>query len=116
MRFRSEVVACGVVYAAARKFKVPLPDRWWEVFDARWSEVEVVCKVLAELYKQPKGHYVEVGRDSKSFVLTSKAWDAPIEGQVRSFTSSSGVLSCSKSQSWLDCTYCPRDVQGRFVR
>lgn len=83
VRFRSEVVACGVVYAAARKFKVPLPDRWWEVFDARWSEVEVVCKVLAELYKQPKGHYVEVGRDSKSFVLTSKAWDAPIEGQER---------------------------------
>ena len=92
MRFRSEVVACGVVYAAARKFKVPLPDRWWEVFDAKWNEVEVVCKVLAELYKQPKGHYVEVGRDSKSFVLTSKAWDVPAEGQVRSSMSTVGVL------------------------
>lgn len=83
VRFRSEVVACGVVYAAARKFKVPLPERWWEVFDAKWNEVKVVCKVLAELYNQPKGHYVEVGRDTKSFVLTSKAWDVPSDGQER---------------------------------
>ncbi|XP_024385274.1 cyclin-L1-1 isoform X3 [Physcomitrium patens] len=81
VRFKSEVVACGVVYAAARKFKVPLPDRWWEVFDAEWSDVQVVCKVLAELYKQPKGYYIEVGRDPKSFVLTSKSWDISTEAQ-----------------------------------
>lgn len=92
MRFKSEVVACGVVYAAARKFQVPLPDRWWEVFDAKWSEVEIVCKVLAELYTQPKGHYIEVEKDSKSFVLTSKAWDIPNDGQVR--LSSSFYLLC----------------------
>lgn len=83
MRFKSEVVACGVVYAAARKFQVPLPDRWWEVFDAKWSDVEIVCKVLAELYTQPKGQYIEVEKDSKSFVLTSKAWDIPNDGQDR---------------------------------
>lgn len=81
MRFKSEVVACGVVYAASRKFQISLPDRWWEVFDAKWSDVETVCKSLAELYRQPKGHYVEVGRE-KSFVLTSKAWDMPTEGQA----------------------------------
>ncbi|XP_042434199.1 cyclin-L1-1-like isoform X2 [Zingiber officinale] len=36
VRFKSEVVACGVVYAAARRFQVPLPESppWWEVFDA----------------------------------------------------------------------------------
>lgn len=84
MRFKSEVVACGVVYAAARKFQVPLPDRWWEVFDGKWSDIEIVCKVLAELYTQPKGQYIEVEKDSKSFVLTSKAWDIPNDGQVRS--------------------------------
>jgi hypothetical protein len=83
VRFKSEVVACGVVYAAARKFQVPLPDRWWEVFDAKWSDVEIVCKVLAELYTQPKGQYIEVEKDSKSFVLTSKAWDIPNDGQDR---------------------------------
>nr|XP_024396544.1 cyclin-L1-1-like isoform X3 [Physcomitrium patens]PNR39960.1 hypothetical protein PHYPA_020240 [Physcomitrium patens] len=81
VRFKSEVVACGVVYAASRKFKVPFPARWWEVFDAKWSEVEVVCNVLAELYKQPKGYYIEVGRNTKSFVLTTKAWDVSSEGQ-----------------------------------
>ena len=76
MRFKSEVVACGVVYAAARKFQISLPDRW--------CDVETVCKSLAELYRQPKGYYVEVGRE-KSFVLTSKAWDMPTEGQASLF-------------------------------
>jgi hypothetical protein len=74
-------VACGVVYAAARRFKVPLPNRWWEVFDAKWSDVQTVCKVLAALYKQPKAEYIEVGRSSKSFVLASKAWDSPMDTQ-----------------------------------
>lgn len=32
------------------------------VCDGRWSEVDTVLKVLAKLYLQPKGHYVEVGR------------------------------------------------------
>ncbi|CAM6038183.1 unnamed protein product [Sphagnum compactum] len=81
VRFKSEVVACGVVYAAARRFKVPLPNRWWEVFDAKWSDVQTVCKVLAALYKQPKAEYIEVGRSSKSFVLASKAWDSPMDTQ-----------------------------------
>ncbi|CAK9213791.1 unnamed protein product [Sphagnum troendelagicum] len=81
VRFKSEVVACGVVYAAARRFKVPLPDRWWEVFDAKWSDVQTVCKVLATLYKQPKAGYIEVGQSSKSFVLASKAWDCPLDTQ-----------------------------------
>ncbi len=84
VRFKSEVVACGVVYAAARRFKVPLPNRWWEVFDAKWSDVQTVCRVLAALYKQPKAEYIEVGRSSKSFVLASKAWDSPMDTQVPS--------------------------------
>lgn len=82
MRYKSEVVACGVVYAAARKYKVPLPNRWLQVFDAKWSEVEAVCKVLADLYRQPKACYIEVGRESKSFVLRSTAWDVSADVQV----------------------------------
>ncbi|KAF2295828.1 hypothetical protein GH714_034383 [Hevea brasiliensis] len=36
VRFKSEVVACGVVYAAVRRFQVPLPENppWWKAFDA----------------------------------------------------------------------------------
>ncbi|KAI5060608.1 hypothetical protein GOP47_0025028 [Adiantum capillus-veneris] len=77
VRFKSEVVACGVVYAAARRFSVSLPENppWWKVFDAEKDDIEEVCRVLANLYKKPKASYVEVSKDSKSFVLTSRAWE-----------------------------------------
>eukprot|EP00250_Pteridium_aquilinum_P020944 c24995_g4_i1 orf=32-1396(+) len=77
VRFKSEVVACGVVYAAARRFNVSLPENppWWKVFDAEKDDIEEVCKVLANLYKYPKAGYIEVSKDSKSFVLTSRAWE-----------------------------------------
>eukprot|EP00249_Psilotum_nudum_P023150 c28760_g1_i3 orf=839-1852(+) len=79
VRFKSEVVACGVVHLASRRFNVPLPESppWWRVFNAEKSEIDEVSRVLANLYRQPKGCYIEVSKDSKSFVLTSRAWDPP---------------------------------------
>eukprot|EP00249_Psilotum_nudum_P023151 c28760_g1_i5 orf=413-1675(+) len=83
VRFKSEVVACGVVHLASRRFNVPLPESppWWRVFNAEKSEIDEVSRVLANLYRQPKGCYIEVSKDSKSFVLTSRAWDPPPECQ-----------------------------------
>jgi hypothetical protein len=42
-------VACGVVYVAARRFQVPLPENppWWIAFDADKSGIDEVCRVLA---------------------------------------------------------------------
>lgn len=36
VRFRSEIVAGEVIYAAARRFQMPLPENppWWIAFDA----------------------------------------------------------------------------------
>lgn len=97
-------MACGVVYAAARRFKVPLPEDppWWRVFDAEKKDIEEVCRVLGDLYRQPKAHYMEVRKDAKSFVLTSTAWDPPPDVQARPTTQTrlllffcvSGVDSC----------------------
>jgi len=44
--FKSAVVACGVVYAAARRFQVPLPENspWWKAFDAEKYGIDEVCK------------------------------------------------------------------------
>lgn len=77
VRFKSEVVACGVVYAAARRFSVSLPENppWWKVFDAEKDDIEEVCRVLANLYRKPKASYIEVSKDAKSFVLSSRAWE-----------------------------------------
>ncbi|XP_062084623.1 cyclin-L1-1 [Humulus lupulus] len=78
VRFKSEVVACGVVYAAARRFQVPLPENppWWRAFDAEKSGIDEVCKVLAHLYSLPKAQYVPVCKDGDSFTFSNKSWDS----------------------------------------
>ena len=69
VRFKSEVVACGVVYAAARRFQIPLPDNppWWLVFDADKAGIDEVCRVLALLYSFPKAQYMSVCTEKDSF-------------------------------------------------
>lgn len=79
VRFKSAVVACGVVYAAARRFHVPLPENppWWKAFDADKSGIDEVCRVLAHLYTLPKAHYIPVCKESGSFTLSNRSWDSP---------------------------------------
>lgn len=78
VRFKSEVVACGVVYAAARRFQVPLPENppWWKVFDADKSGIDEVCKVLAHLYSLPKAQYIPVCKDGDSFTFSNRSRDS----------------------------------------
>ncbi|GAB4835881.1 Cyclin-L1-1 [Ancistrocladus abbreviatus] len=89
VRFKSEVVACGVVYAAARRFQVPLPENppWWKAFDAEKSGIDEVCRVLAHLYSRPKAKYMLVCKDAVSFASSNKSWDSqsqsvPKEGSL----------------------------------
>ncbi|XP_011093757.2 cyclin-L1-1 [Sesamum indicum] len=79
VRFKSEVVACGVVYAAARRFQVPLPENppWWKAFDADKSGIDEVCRVLAHLYSLPKAQYVPVCKEGGSFATSNRSWDSP---------------------------------------
>ncbi|CAI9114078.1 OLC1v1014706C3 [Oldenlandia corymbosa var. corymbosa] len=88
VRFKSEVVACGVVYAAARRFQVPFPENppWWKVFDADKSGIDEVCRVLAQLYSLPKAQYIPVCKEGGSFATSNKSLDtlaqAPKEGSL----------------------------------
>ncbi|XP_041001537.1 cyclin-L1-1 isoform X1 [Juglans microcarpa x Juglans regia] len=87
VRFKSEVVACGVIYAAARRFHVPLPENppWWKAFDADKSGIDEVCKVLAHLYSLPKAQYIPVCKDGDSFTFSNKSKDSqsqPIPKEV----------------------------------
>ncbi|KAH9311872.1 hypothetical protein KI387_026907, partial [Taxus chinensis] len=97
VRFKSEVVACGVVYAAARRFQIPFPENppWWKVFDADKHEIDEVCRVLANLYRQPKAQYIEICKDSDSFVLTNKSWDPPPEAKESLLKKSSNGAKAS---------------------
>ncbi|XWS07907.1 hypothetical protein CRYUN_Cryun41cG0032400 [Craigia yunnanensis] len=87
VRFKSEVVACGVVYAAARRFQEPLPENppWWKAFDAEKSGIDEVCRVLAHLYSLPKAQYSPVCKDGKPFTFSTKSADSqsqPISKEV----------------------------------
>lgn len=79
VRFKSAVVACGVVYAAARRFYVPLPENppWWKAFDADKTGIDEVCRVLAHLYTLPKAQYIPVCKEGGSFTVSNRSWDSP---------------------------------------
>lgn len=88
VRFKSEVVACGVVYVAARRFQVPLPENppWWKAFDADKSGIDEVCRVLAHLYSLSKALYIPVCKDGDSFTFSNKSRDSqsqPVPKEVQ---------------------------------
>ncbi|GMH28538.1 hypothetical protein Nepgr_030381 [Nepenthes gracilis] len=85
VRFKSEVVACGVVYAAARRFQVPLPEDppWWKAFDAEKSAIDEVCRVLAHLYSRPKAKYIPVCKDAVLFTSSNKSWDSQSQAVLK---------------------------------
>ncbi|CAH9143832.1 unnamed protein product [Cuscuta epithymum] len=81
VRFKSEVVACGVVYAAARRFQVPLPENppWWKAFDADKAGIDEVCRVLAHLYNLPKAQYIPVCKEGGSFSTSNRSLGSPAQ-------------------------------------
>ncbi|WCJ19390.1 Cyclin-L1-1 [Euphorbia peplus] len=100
VRFKSEVVACGVIYAAARRFQVPLPENppWWKAFDADKSGIDEVCRVLAHLYSLPKAKYLSVCKDG-DFSFYNKSLDTqkqPVSKEVPQATSPANDSTASK--------------------
>ncbi|KAI3758183.1 hypothetical protein L6452_05736 [Arctium lappa] len=82
VRFKSVVVACGVVYAVARRFNVPLPENppyppWWKAFDADKTGIDEVCRILAHLYTLPKAQYIPICKEGGSFTMSNRSWDSP---------------------------------------
>ncbi|CAN8304160.1 unnamed protein product [Cochlearia groenlandica] len=92
VKFRSEVVACGVVYAAARRFQVPLPENppWWKAFDADKSSIDEVCVVLAHLYSLPKAQYISVCKDGKPFTFSSRTGNSQAQSATKDVSPSLG--------------------------
>ncbi|KAK8620959.1 hypothetical protein V6N13_067410 [Hibiscus sabdariffa] len=89
VRFKSEVVACGVVYAAARRFQVPLPENppWWKAFDAEKSAIDEICRVLTYLYSLPRAQYIPVCKDGKPFTFSTRSADSQSQPITKSAVS-----------------------------
>ena len=39
-------LAAAALLYATRQEKIPLPDRWWELFDVRWDDMVVIVGIL----------------------------------------------------------------------
>ena len=52
VRFNAEVVACGVIFYAARRMRVALPvaPPWWTLFNVELKDIEEVARMLEALY------------------------------------------------------------------
>jgi len=89
------VVACGVVYAAARRFQVPLPENppWWKAFDGEKSGIDEVCRVLAHLYSLPKAQYIPVCKDG-DFTFSNKSLESKSQSTPKVIPTSS-TLTCN---------------------
>ncbi|XP_022860522.1 cyclin-L1-1-like [Olea europaea var. sylvestris] len=85
VRFKSEVVACGDIYATARRFQVPLLENppWWKAFDADKSGIDEVCRVPTHLYTLPKAKYIPVSKERCSFATSNRSWDSPHESVAK---------------------------------
>lgn len=68
VRYRAEVVACGVLFLAARRKGVAMPEDppWWELFSVSVEQLGDVCTALLDLYKCPRARYSALGRDYTS--------------------------------------------------
>jgi hypothetical protein len=69
VRYKAEVVACGLLFLAARRQGVPMPENppWWEVFGVDQNQLLEVARSLVDLLEQPKAVYVAVaGKDYTS--------------------------------------------------
>ncbi|CAM8898432.1 unnamed protein product [Rhodiola kirilowii] len=111
VRFKSEVIACGVVYAAARRFQVPLPENppWWKAFDAEKHQIDEVCRVLAHLYHCPKARYISVCKDGETFV-SNKLWDSKSESVPKE---PSNELHTNGSSTVVDVSTGEKSVETR---
>ncbi|XP_009757409.1 cyclin-L1-1-like [Nicotiana sylvestris] len=85
VRFKSEVVACGAVYVAARRCRVSLPENppWWKVFDVDKAGIDEVCRVLAHLYSLPKAQYIPVCKEGGSIVTLNRSQEVAKEAILK---------------------------------
>ena len=47
-------IVCATILLTSRQLAIPLPDLWWELFDAEWEDVWAVAGSIMRLYR-PQG-------------------------------------------------------------
>lgn len=57
---RPEVIACGILFVAARRMRIPLPENppWWQPLGATTEQVHAVASALHALHAKPPARYV----------------------------------------------------------
>ena len=60
IRFKSKIVACGIMYTAARALQEALPEDppWWEVFSVTFADICMICREIFKLFHLKKAAFV----------------------------------------------------------
>ncbi|KAK9915685.1 hypothetical protein WJX75_002648 [Coccomyxa subellipsoidea] len=83
VRLKSEVVACGIIFMAARRLKVPLPEDppWWELHNVTFEDICEVCSEVQSLYQRPPARYVAVTRGVQASSAAATPQASALTGQ-----------------------------------
>ena len=66
------VIACSVIFLAARNFKLPLPKMsWWEIYETKIEEIQEIC---SELLYMNDAHYANVNLKEISEILYNHSY------------------------------------------
>jgi len=44
-------IVCAVILLTTRQLAIPLPDSWWELFDAEWEDIWAVSGHIMRLFQ-----------------------------------------------------------------
>ncbi|PSC71895.1 cyclin-L1-1-like [Micractinium conductrix] len=83
VRYRAEAVACGILFTAARKLQISLPEDppWWALFEVKEAELVDVCRTLCDLYRQPRARHLPVGRPASAPAVGAPGARSPLSAQ-----------------------------------
>lgn len=59
--YAPEHVAVASIYLASRSLGIKLPEfprPWYELFDASWTEIQEISRLILSVYQFPQPHYV----------------------------------------------------------
>ncbi len=96
VQLRAEPVACGIIFFAARRSGIPLPENppWWELFSVTKLQLLKVAATMQQLYDDPPPTYVEVNPQRKA-AAAAQSKGAPLGGSPQPSTGTGGVPAAS---------------------
>lgn len=118
VRFKCEVVACGIIFLAARRMQMPMPEKageeWWQLCSVKRQDVLEVAHQIQSLYSQPPAAYIDVKAALAASAAAAPSAAAAITGNAAeaSLANSPAVAATSPAVTLSSPTVAPAALNG----